>query len=106
MKIRDIRTIAGPNIYSRHPILMMKLDLEHLAGCESCDMPGFVDRLLDRLPGLRDHHCALGRRGGFVERLNGGTYFGHIVEHVALELSGMAGIEATRGKTIADDEPG
>src|SRR5690348_14855673 len=103
MKIRSIRTLAGPNVYSRHPVLVMKLDLEELAGRESFEIPGFVDRLLAFLPGLGEHHCALGRPGGFVERLRGGTYFGHTVEHVALELSSLAGMEMTRGKTVADD---
>jgi len=105
MKIRSIRTLAGPNVFGNQPLLAMTLDLEDLAGRESCDVPGFVDRLLTRLPALDQHHCALGRPGGFVERLRGGTYFGHVVEHVALELTDEAGIPVTRGKTVAADPP-
>src|SRR3954452_18318544 len=106
MKIHGIRTLAGPNVYSRHPVLVMKLELGALAGRESCDVPGFVERLLKRLPGINQHHCALGRAGGFVERLREGTYFGHVVEHVALELTDPVGISSNRGKTVSAQEPG
>lgn len=78
----------------------MRLDLEELAGKESYDIPGFIERLLAALPGVHDHHCAKGRPGGFVERLYEGTYFGHIVEHVCLELTDRAGISVNRGKTV------
>src|SRR5437763_251956 len=101
MKIRDIRTIAGPNIYSHKPVLVMRLDLEDLNEKESYEVPGFIDRLLALLPGIHEHYCGLGRPGGFVERLRGGTYFGHIVEHVALELTDPVGISTNRGKTVA-----
>ena len=106
MKILNIRTIPGPNVYSHQPVLVMKLDLEGLAGRESYEIPGFIDRLLQVLPGCYEHYCGLGRRGGFVERLRGGTYFGHIVEHVALELTDAVGISTNRGKTVDAGEPG
>src|SRR5690242_278347 len=106
MKVLDIRTLDGPNVYDHLPVLVARLDLEDLAGKESYEAPGFIGRLLDTLPGLREHHCALGRPGGFVERLNGGTYFGHTVEHVAIELSQLAGIGVNRGKTVEGDAPG
>ena len=64
MKILNIRTIPGPNVYSHHPVLVMKLDLQDLAGRESYDIPGFIDRLLQVLPGCYEHYCGLGRRGG------------------------------------------
>jgi len=106
MKIQNIRTIPGPNLFSHQPVLVMKLDLEDLAGRESYEVPGFVDRLLALLPGCCEHYCGLGRPGGFVERLRGGTYFGHIVEHVALELTDPVGISTNRGKTVEAGEPG
>jgi cyanophycin synthetase len=99
MRIESIRTLAGPNVYSHRPVLLMRLDLEDLYERESHEVPGFVERLLTLLPGLREHHCSKGYAGGFVERLDEGTYFGHTVEHVALELAGMAGCAATHGKT-------
>jgi cyanophycin synthetase len=79
----------------------MRLDLEDLAEKESYEVPGFVERLLGALPGLQEHYCGLGRPGGFVERLHGGTWFGHIVEHVCLELTDRAGISVNRGKTVS-----
>jgi cyanophycin synthetase len=99
MRIESIRTLAGPNVYSHRPVLLMRLDLEDLYERESHEVPGFVERLLALLPGLREHHCSKGYAGGFVERLDEGTYFGHTVEHVTLELAGMAGCSATHGKT-------
>ncbi|HEX8503149.1 MAG TPA: cyanophycin synthetase [Pyrinomonadaceae bacterium] len=105
MKIEGIRTLAGPNIYTHRPALVMRLDLEDLAGRESREFEGFNERLLEALPGLAGHHCSLGRPGGFVERLTGGTYFGHVVEHAALELTDLAGVGVTHGKTRAEDEP-
>src|SRR5215208_4766642 len=99
MNIQSIRTLAGPNVYSHRPVLLMRLDLEDLYERESCELPGFVERLLALLPGLSEHHCSKGHKGGFVERLEEGTYFGHTVEHVTLELAGLAGCTATHGKT-------
>jgi cyanophycin synthetase len=105
MKIRHIRTLAGPNIYNHKPVLLMALDLEELSETASDELPGFVDRLLSMLPGLHEHGCSKGKPGGFVERLYSGTYVGHIVEHVALELTEPVGIRATYGKTLSTDEP-
>jgi cyanophycin synthetase len=106
MKIDKIRTLSGPNIYNYKPVLVMRLDLEELAETESCDVAGFNERLIALLPGLKEHHCSKGRPGGFIERLETGTYFGHIVEHVALELSGAVGVPVYYGKTLYADEPG
>ena len=106
MRIESIRTLAGPNVYSHRPVLLMRLDLQELYEKESHEIPGFVERLLALLPGLGEHYCSKGYAGGFVERLREGTYFGHTVEHVALELTGLAGCDATHGKTRYAGEPG
>lgn len=105
MKILSFRTLPGPNVYSHQPMIVMRLDLEELTGKESYEVAGFTDRLLDLLPGLRDHHCSKGRPGGFIERLHEGTYFGHTVEHVALELTVLADIATAHGKTRVDRAP-
>src|SRR3954462_1383677 len=105
MRIAGIRTLAGPNVYSHRPVLIMRLELEELTDQESFEIEGFNERLLALLPGLGEHHCSKGRPGGFVERLQGGTYFAHVTEHVALELSEGAGIPVTRGKTVAAEAP-
>lgn len=106
MKISSIRAITGPNIYSYRPILVMRLHLEELTGKESCDVSGFNERLLRLLPGVRNHHCSKGRPGGFVEWLEESASFGHIVEHVALELTDLVGIGTFHGKTLAAGAPG
>jgi len=99
MKIESIRTLSGPNVYSYRPVLLMRLDLRELSERESREFEGFNDRLRALLTGIETHHCSLGKPGGFVTRLEEGTYFGHIVEHVALELTELAGIGKTHGKT-------
>src|SRR4051794_23746096 len=101
MRIEQIRTITGPNVISHNPVLIIRLDLQDLTGKESYELPGFIDRLLAALPGVREHYCGKGHPGGFAERLYEGTYFGHIVEHVCLELTDRAGISVNRGKTIS-----
>src|SRR5262245_66133358 len=106
MRVGEIRTLAGPNVYSFRPVLSMKLYLDDLSGKERLECPGFNELLLQLLPGLVEHHCSKERLGGFVERLQEGTFFGHIVEHVALELTELTGIPVYHGKTRAAAEPG
>jgi cyanophycinase len=103
MKIEGIRPLAGPNVYSYKPVLLMRLDLDELAERETREFKGFNQTLLTLLHGLEQHHCSLGRPGGFVTRLDEGTYFGHVVEHVALELTELCGIGKTHGKTRHDN---
>jgi cyanophycin synthetase len=105
MRIADIHPIPGPNVYSHRPVLVMKLLLEDLSKRESLTIPGFNDRLLALLPGVHEHHCSKGYAGGFVVRLHEGTYFGHIIEHVALELTEWAGVPTFHGKTRHAGEP-
>ena len=85
---------------------MALVDLEEFTGLETCDVPGFAERLLATLPGLADHHCSSGKPGGLVAKLNVGTFFGHVLEHVALELSHLIGREVYFGKTLWAGEPG
>src|SRR5215213_4886384 len=102
MKIEYIRTLNGPNVYSYRSVLLMRLDLGELVERESREFKDFNERLLTLLPGIKNHHCSLGQPGGFVTRLEEGTYFGHVVEHVALELTELAGIGKSHGKTRHD----
>lgn len=106
MNILEVRYISGPNVYTSKPVLVARLDLEDLTGRESCEFPAFVERLLEALPGLKEHHCAKGAPGGFVERLFEGTYFGHIAEHVTLELTDRIEAPAHFGKTLYAGRPG
>ncbi|GAA0574900.1 cyanophycin synthetase [Paractinoplanes ferrugineus] len=105
MKIESLRRLRGPNVYLSRPAVVARLDLGALAGVETCDITGFPERLLRALPGLTEHHCAAGAPGGFVSRLRGGTYFGHVTEHVCLELSQLIGRDVSFGRTVSTDEP-
>lgn len=99
MKLLSYRYFEGPNIHCLRPVLEAELDLEALARVRTDSVPNLKEALLYRLPGLAGHHCGLGMPGGFVIRLQEGTYLGHVVEHVALELLATAGEEVYYGKT-------
>src|SRR5688572_9687393 len=75
------------------------VDLGSLEKFPTNTIPGFTDNLLQMLPGLREHSCSRGKRGGFVERLNEGTWLGHVAEHAALALQQVVGHDVRRGKT-------
>ena len=106
MHVESIRTLDGPNVFHRKPVLSLYLRLGDLTDVNSDQVPGFNERLIAALPGLKDHHCSRGYIGGFCERLRLGTYFGHVTEHVALELAGLLGSRVTYGKTRYAGEPG
>ncbi|MCY1142256.1 cyanophycin synthetase [Actinoplanes sp. Pm04-4] len=106
MKIESLRRLRGPNVYLSRPAVVARLRLGRLTGVETCDVTGFPERLLRALPGLAEHHCAAGAPGGFVSRLRGGTYFGHVTEHVSLELSQVIGRDVSFGRTVSAGEPG
>lgn len=99
MRLEHLRYLNGPNVYTTRPVSVARLELDELTCQETTDFPGFAGRLTAALPGLADHHCAAGRPGGFLAAMALGTYFGHVTEHVALELSGLAGREVHLGKT-------
>lgn len=106
MEIKEIRVLAGPSIYSYHPVLHITVQLGRYAEQSSDALPGFTARLLRALPGLRQHCCSRGYAGGFVERLREGTYLAHIYEHVILELQALAGYDVHYGKARATAVPG
>lgn len=99
MKIISMRSTCGPNVYHALPVLIMKVDIEQWADIPSCQIEGFNTSLKELLPGLVEHTCSPARRGGFFERLERGTFMAHIIEHVALELSALAGIDVSFGKS-------
>lgn len=106
MKVNKIKFLSGPNLYSFKPTLWIELDIEELEDKPSNELPGFTDRLLEAIPSLQTHTCSRGYPGGFVERLREGTWMGHILEHMALEIQHLAGIPVKRGKTITAEKPG
>lgn len=99
MQVLEIRVFEGPNVHSFTPVIQMDVDLGSYKSKQTSDYPEFIEKLLKLLPGLREHHCAKRRPGGFVERLSEGTLFGHVIEHVALEIQAMGGMEVIYGKT-------
>ena len=106
MEIISVRHLRGPNVHVSRPAVVARLDLGALTGRETSDVEGFPERLLRVLPGLSEHHCAAGVPGGFVSRMRGGTYFGHVTEHVTLELSQLIGRDISFGRTVAAGQIG
>jgi cyanophycin synthetase len=100
VRLEDLRHLSGPNVFSAQPVSLARIELDELTCKETTDFPAFGQRLVAALPGLAEHHCASGRPGGFLAAMARGTYFGHVTEHVALELSGLAGREVHLGRTI------
>lgn len=86
-----LHATRGYNYWSRRPVTRMDLVVGAYDEISSAEVPGFTDSLLRAMPGLVEHQCSIGERGGFVTRLRRGTYAPHIVEHVALELQSMIG---------------
>jgi|CXWL01.1.fsa_nt_gi cyanophycin synthetase len=102
MKILERAVYVGPSLFAHFPVIRLRLDLGALEAWPTSRLgPDFVDGLLAALPGLREHGCSYGEPGGFVRRMteDEGTWLGHVLEHVAIELQNVAGIKVTFGKT-------
>ena len=99
VRLLEWSVYRGPHLFSARPMIRLQIDLGRLEAFPSDRLTGFNDALLRALPGLRRHGCCYGEAGGFVRRLEAGTWFGHVAEHVALELQTLAGAHTTRGKT-------
>jgi len=106
VKILERRALRGPNYYSRYLTIFIRLDIEGLEERPSDTVPGIVERLTEVMPSIQEHRCSVGRPGGFLERLGRGTWAGHVVEHVAIELQNLVGFSVGYGKTLDTDEVG
>ena len=106
LKIIETRVYRGPNYWNYEPAIKLIVDLGVLEHFPSNTIPGFVEALLEMLPGVGQHTCGTGRVGGFEDRLREGTWVGHVAEHIALQLQREAGTEVGRGKTRGTGEPG
>ncbi|HMW38805.1 MAG: cyanophycin synthetase [Saprospiraceae bacterium] len=108
MRIREINTMRGPNYWSirRHKLIVMVLDLESLEQKPTNSIPGFLQRLQTLLPGMYEHRCSVGSPGGFYQRVEEGTWMGHVIEHIALEIQSLAGMEVGFGRTRSYGEEG
>ena len=99
IKLLRINYLRGPNMWTYRPVLEVWLDLGELENHPSNKLPGFTERLTQALPALIEHHCGVGERGGFLQRLVEGTWCGHVLEHVVIELLNLAGMPTGFGQT-------
>jgi cyanophycin synthetase len=101
MKILDIKVMRGPNYWSirRHKLVQMRLDLEEMEERPTNKIEGFGERLEALFPSMFSHRCSIGEPGGFFSRVKDGTWMGHVIEHIALELQTLAGMECGYGRT-------
>ncbi len=109
MRILDRSVYVGPSLYAHFPVIRLELDLGELEAWPTGRLgEEFVAGLASALPGLNEHGCSYREPGGFLRRMreDGGTWLGHVLEHVAIELQNIAGEEVTFGKTRGAGRPG
>src|SRR3954454_1105764 len=101
MKIVDIKVLRGPNYWSinRGKLIQMRLDLEEMEQFPTNTIEGFSERIEKLLPSMYEHRCSEGVEGGFFIRVKEGTWMGHVIEHIALELQTLAGMDCGFGRT-------
>jgi len=101
MQILERRVFRGPSVYAHFPVMRLTLDIGALEAWPTAKLPGFADRLVAALPSLQSHTCSFGTEGGFIRRMREGegTWMGHVLEHVAIELQQQTGAKVTFGKT-------
>ncbi len=108
MKILKIQALRGPNIWSirRKKLIQMRLDLEEMEQLPTNKIDGFKERIEAMFPTMIEHRCSEGERGGFFSRIERGTWMGHVIEHIALEIQTLAGMETGFGRTRETKTPG
>ena len=108
MEILEIRTLRGPNYWSGYwkKLIIMRLDIGGYEKKPSQKIKGFYDRMVEVMPTLENHGCSYGEPGGFLKRVVEGTWAGHIIEHFALELQTLAGMDTGYGRTRETSEKG
>lgn len=101
MKILKIQALRGPNIWSisRKKLIQMRLDLEEMENYPTDKIDGFSERIEAMFPTMFEHRCSEGEPGGFFSRVKRGTWMGHVIEHIALEIQTLAGMETGFGRT-------
>ncbi len=108
MEILEIRTLRGPNYWSGYwkKLIIMRLDIGDYEEKPSDKLPGFYDSMVGAIPSLESHGCSYGEPGGFLRRVKEGTWAGHIIEHLALEIQTLAGMDTGYGRTRETNEAG
>ncbi|MGI6686163.1 MAG: cyanophycin synthetase [Bacillota bacterium] len=105
MNIKELNVYRGRNLYCHKPVIRLIVDAQELGEISTDKIPGFNEKLLKHFPGLQKHYCSLGYEGGFVTRLQEGTYLCHVTEHLILELQCLAGDDVYYGKTRLVEKP-
>ena len=108
MKIIEIKTLRGPNYWSnfRRKLIVMKLDIEALEEQPTNKIKGFAERIKSMFPSMASHRCSKDHEGGFFERVEEGTWMGHVIEHIALEIQTLAGMDVGFGRTRGTGKKG
>jgi cyanophycin synthetase len=106
MQIRKLNRLLGPNIWANYPVIEAWVDLGTYEDFPSNTLPGFNDKLMAWLPSMIEHRCGVGERGGFFQRLRGGTWLGHVLEHVTLEIQSLAHMPVGYGRARETSERG
>jgi hypothetical protein len=106
IRMTMLHATRGKNFWSLRPVTRMDLQVGAFDEISSADSSGTTERLVSAMPGLVEHRCSIGERGGFIVRLRRGTYAPHIIEHVALELQTMMGHDVGFGRTRGGDVEG
>ena len=108
MKILKVQALRGPNLWStqRKKLIQMRLDLEEMEQYPTNKIEGFRERLEEMFPTMIEHRCSEGVRGGFFMRIEKGTWMGHVIEHIALEIQSLAGMDTGFGRTRETKTPG
>ncbi len=106
IRLVSLRSVRGANFWSTRPVTRLDVAVGAYDEISSAEVPGFTDALVRAMPGLVEHRCSIGERGGFITRLRRGTYAPHIAEHVGLELQTMIGHDVGYGRARGGDREG
>ena len=106
IEILSVKHLRGPNMWTYHPVIEVWVDIGDLEDYPSNLIPGFYERLVKAVPSLVEHRCSYGETGGFLKRVEEGTWPAHILEHLTLELQNLAGIPGGFGKARDGDRRG
>ncbi|NPA75113.1 MAG: cyanophycin synthetase [Euryarchaeota archaeon] len=104
LEVRRIRALEGANVFALFPVIYGEVKLNEFYNISSSDVPGFTESITTLFPGLQNHKCSYGVKGGFIKRLKEGTYLPHISEHLCIELQNILGIPVKFGKSIWIDD--
>jgi hypothetical protein len=106
IRLVSLRSLRGANFWSSRPVTRIDLEVGAYDDVSSAEVPGVTEALVAAFPGLIEHRCSIGERGGFITRLRRGTYVPHIIEHIGLELQSMIGHDVGYGRARGGDREG